>query len=343
LTSNAAGARYTATNQQTAPMSPNNNGSSTDDQPKPRVGCIGLGRLGWAIAANLIASGFTVAGYRRHAREEFATIGGTPADSPAALAAQSDVMISCLPDEKALDDVISGANGLLAAARPGQILIEVSTLPMSEKQRQCVRLAAAGVAMLDCPLSGNPDFARARQAVAFVSGEPDAIARARAVIRGFTDRAVELGPFGNGSWMKYLANMLVAVHCMAATEAFNAGARVGLTPEMIAEALNLGAAASQQLAVRAPVVSGARVGQQRGNIGATHSEFPTIDNFLRSIGAATPLFDTAKQFYEASAAAGFNGLDTSMIFTAILRANSTAHPDAPPVAPLTASPTPVSV
>jgi len=306
----------------------------TDDQIKPQVGCIGLGRLGGAIAANLLAAGFEVGGYRRHAREEFAAMGGKPASSPAALSADADVIISCLPDEKALEDVISGPSGLLAAARPGQILIEVSTLSISEKQRQYVRLAAAGVAMLDCPLSGNPDFARARQAVAFVSGDADPVARSRPVIKGFTDYAVELGPFGNGSRMKYLANMLVAVHCMAATEAFNAGIRVGLTPEMIAEALNLGAAASRQLTVRAPVVSGASAGQQRGNIGAAHSEFPTIDNFLRSVGAATPLFDTAKQFYEASAAAGFGGLDTSMIFTAILRANSTAHPDAPPVLPL---------
>lgn len=317
---------------------PAHDSQATNDNTKLRVGCVGLGRLGWAIAANLIASGFKVAGYRRHAREEFAAIGGTPAASPAELSAQSNVIITCLPDENALDDVISGPNGLLTAARPGQIIIEVSTLPITDKQRQCVRLAAAGVAMLDCPLSGNPDTVRARRVAAFVSGDAEAILRARPVIKGFTDRAVELGPFGNGSRMKYLANMLVAVHCMAASEAFNAGARVGLTPEMIAEALNLGAAASQQLAVRAPVVSGARVGQQRGNIGANHSEFPTIDNFLRSLGAATPLFDTAKQFYEASATAGFGGLDTSMIFTAILRANSTAHPDAPPVAPLSSGP-----
>jgi 3-hydroxyisobutyrate dehydrogenase len=304
------------------------------DDSKPRVGCIGLGRLGWALAANLIAAGFEVAGYRRHACEEFATIGGRPTASPAELSAHADVIITCLPDEKALDDVISGPAGLLAAARAGQILIEVSTLRLAEKQRQCVRLAAAGVAMLDCPLSGNPDFARARQAAAFVSGEPEAMAFARPVIGGFTDHAVELGGFGNGSRMKYLANMLVAVHCLAAAEAFNAGARIGLTPELIAEALNMGAAASRQLEVRAPVVSGARSGQQRGNIGAAHAEFPTIDNFLRSLGAATPLFDIAKQYYEAGAAAGFGGLDTAMIFTAVLRANSTPHPDVPPVAPL---------
>lgn len=301
---------------------------------KPRVGCIGLGRLGWPLAANLIESGFVVSGHRRHIPAEFAAIGGLPAASPAELSDRSDVIISCLPDERALDEVISGPAGLLTAARAGQIVIEVSTLPIAEKQRQAVRLAAAGVAMLDCPLSGNPDFARSRQAVAYVSGDADAMVRARPVIKGFTDCAIELGAFGNGSRMKYLANMLVAVHCMAATEAFNAGARVGLTPELIAEALNMGAAASRQLAVRAPVVSGARAGQQRGNIGAAHSEFPTIDNFLRSLGAATPLFDTAKQYYEASAAAGFGGLDTSMIFTAILRANSTPHPEVPPVAPL---------
>lgn len=311
---------------------------SSTDQPaadaaaKPIVGCIGLGRLGGQIAANLIASGFTVYGYRRHAREEFAKIGGRPAASPAELAANVDVVVTCLPDEAALEDVIGGPAGLLAAARPGQIVLEVSTLQLDEKQRQRARLAAAGVTMLDCPLSGNPDFARNRQAAAFLSGEREAMARVRPVIEGFTDRMVELGGFGDGSRMKFLANMLVAVHCMAAAEAFNAGARVGLTPEMIAQALNLGAAASAQLAVRAPVVSGARSGQRRGNTGAQHSEFPTIENFLRSIGAATPLFDTAKRYYEASTAAGFGGLDTSMIFTAILRTESTPHPDAPPVA-----------
>jgi 3-hydroxyisobutyrate dehydrogenase-like beta-hydroxyacid dehydrogenase len=300
--------------------------------PKPRVGCIGLGRLGWQLAENLIASGFTVSGYRRHAREDFARIGGRPAASPAELAAASDVLVSCLPDEAALEDVIAGPAGLLAAARPGQVLIEVSTLGVAEKERQRDRLAAAGVAMLDSPLSGNPDFARNRQAVAFISGDADAIARARPVIAGFTDRMIELGAFGNGSRMKYLANMLVAVHAMAAAEAFNAGARIGLSPETIAEALNMGAAGSRQLAVRAPVVSGAKTGQQRGNTGAPHSEFPTIAEFLRGLGAATPLFDTAHRHYDASIADGFGGLDTAMIYTAILRAHSTPHPAAPPVA-----------
>ena len=307
---------------------------SADQLAKPRVGCVGLGRLGLQLAANLIASGFAVSGYRRSGCEALAGIGGRPAASPADLAANADVIITCLPDQQALDQVISGPSGLLGAARAGQIVLEVSTLPIADKERQRDRLAEAGVAMLDCPLSGNPDFARNRQAVAFVSGDADAIERARPVIAGFTDRSVELGAFGNGSRMKYLANMLVAVHCMAAAEAFNAGGRIGLTPETIAEALNLGAAGSRQLTIRAPVVSGARTGQQRGNIGATHSEFPTIAEFLRTLGAASPLFDTAMQYYEASLAAGFGGLDTSMIYTAILRAKSTPHPAAPPVTPL---------
>jgi 3-hydroxyisobutyrate dehydrogenase-like beta-hydroxyacid dehydrogenase len=303
---------------------------SADNTAKPRVGCIGLGRLGWQLAANLIASGFTVSGYRRRAREEFAEIGGRPAASVTELAANSDVIVTCLPDEQALDEVVSG---LLAAARPGQIVLEVSTFLIAEKERQRDRLAAAGVAMLDCPLSGNPDFVRTRQAVAFVSGDADAIARARPVISGFTDHAVELGAFGNGSRMKYLANMLVAVHCMAAAEVFNAGARVGLTPEVIAEALNMGAAASRQLAIRAPVVSGAKGGQRRGSASTQHSEFPTIAEFLRGLGAAAPLFETAAQHYEAGLAAGYGGLDTGMVYTAVLRADSAPHPATPPVKP----------
>jgi 3-hydroxyisobutyrate dehydrogenase len=298
---------------------------------KPRIGCVGLGRLGWQIAANLIASGFAVSGYRRHAREQFAGIGGRPAASPADLAANSDVIITCLPDAEALESVIAGPNGILAAARAGQILLEVSTLELAEKERQRDRLRTHGVGLLDCPLSGNPDFARARQVVAFLSGDPEAVARVRPVISGFTDRCVELGAFGNGTRMKYLANMLVAVHCMAAAEAFNAGARVGMTPERIAEALNMGAAGSRQLAVRAPIVSGAALGQRRGNTHAAHSEFPTIAGFLRGLGAATPLFDTAMRYYGDSASAGFGALDTVMIYTAILRRESTPHAATPPV------------
>ena len=101
---------------------------------------------------------------------------------------------------------------------------------------------------------------------------------------------------------------------------------------MIADALT-GAAGSRQLAVRAPVVSGAAFGQRRGNTGAPHSEFGMIEAFLHGLGAATPLFDTAKRYYETSMAQGFGGLDTSMIFTAILRAESAPHPDAPLVQP----------
>ena len=101
---------------------------NADRSPQPHVGCIGLGRLGWQLAANLIASGFQVSGYRRRAREDFAAIGGTPAASVADLASASDVIITCLPDEHALDEVISG---LLAAARAGKIVIEASTLPIA--------------------------------------------------------------------------------------------------------------------------------------------------------------------------------------------------------------------
>jgi len=304
--------------------------ATTDSPERPRVGCVGLGRLGLQLAANLVAAGFAVSGYRRSMQEEFARIGGRPAASVAELAAASDAIITCLPDEDALDEVVSG---LLAAARAGQIVIEVSTLAIAAKERQRDRLAAAGVAMLDCPLSGNPDFARNRQAVAFVSGAAEAMARARPVIAGFTDRIVELGAFGNGSRMKFLANMLVAVHAMAAAEAFNAGLRIGLSPETVAEALNMGAAGSRQLAVRAPVVSGAKAGQRRGNVSSPHSEFPTIAEFLRGLGAATPLFDTACEHYEAGLAAGYGGYDTGMIYTAVLRAKSTPHPATPPVDP----------
>lgn len=298
---------------------------------KPRIGVIGLGRLGGAIAGNLIGLGFSVAGYRRSSMADFVAVGGKATASPAELAAATDVMLTILPDEAALEEVVSGPKGILTAIRPDHVLIELSTMPIPAKERVRDRLAAAGAAMLDCPLSGNPDAARARQAAAFVSGEEAAMARVRPVIEGFTDRAVELGAFGNGSRMKYLANMLLAVHCMAAVEAFNAGLRVGMAPELVAEALNLGAAASRQLSVRAPVVSGAKAGAKRGNVSSVHSEFPTIAAFLHDIGAKSPLYEVARRYYEQSVEAGFGTLDTAMIYTAILRAESAPNPATPPV------------
>src|SRR3954471_22863981 len=118
--------------------------------PTERLGCIGLGELGLAVAGNLIAAGFAVSGFRRSALANFSALGGRPLGSSAAVMRESDILLTCLPSGDALREVVCGAQGLASAARPGQIVIELSTAALAIKQELADRLAGAGVVMLDC-------------------------------------------------------------------------------------------------------------------------------------------------------------------------------------------------
>ena len=108
------------------------------------IGLIGLGKIGLPIAENLIKSGYRVIGYRRSTMTDFEKIGGVPARSPADVGAQADIVLTCLPSAKALDEVIQGKDGLVHAARPGQIIVEIGSHLVPDKERQIAPLAAKG-------------------------------------------------------------------------------------------------------------------------------------------------------------------------------------------------------
>ena len=189
------------------------------------VGILGLGIMGSAVAPNLMKAGFGVVGYdplaeRRAALEE---AGGGTADSPRAVAEAARIVISLLPSAAALEEATLGADGLAAAGREGLILIECSTLPIAAKEAVRAPLAEREVAMLDCPLSGTGAQAVKKDLVAFASGEEAAFQAARAVLDGYCKSALYLGPFGNGSKMKFVANLLVSIHNVAAAEALTMG------------------------------------------------------------------------------------------------------------------------
>jgi putative dehydrogenase len=174
------------------------------------VGLIGLGAIGLPAAKNLIERGFQVHGYRRSNMAEFADAGGKPAASPRDLAKQCQVVITCLPDAKAVDEAIAGPNGMLSAGRKGLVIVELSTLKLSDKERMRDLVAQANGTLLDAPLSGLPNMVKQRTAVIFVSGDQQAYETAKAALEGITDKAFHLGEFGVGTKMKFAANLLVA-------------------------------------------------------------------------------------------------------------------------------------
>src|SRR5467141_640813 len=120
------------------------------------VGFVGIGKIGLPISENLVKSGYRVLGFRRGSLADFEKVGGVPARSPADIGAQTDIVFSCLPSSEALDEVVQGPNGLLKSARPGQIIVELGSHPVPDKQRHVAPLAAKGAAAIDGEVSGQP-------------------------------------------------------------------------------------------------------------------------------------------------------------------------------------------
>ena len=221
----------------------------------------------------------------------------------------SDIIVTCLPSKDALQEVICGPAGLERHARSGQIVIDSTTAPLSVKARLRDILAEHGVVMLDCPISGRPDAVRARQAAVFVSGDEDAARLCGPVFDAITDRYSYLGSFGAGTKMKFIANLLVAVHSMAAAEAVEIGTRAGFSVQNIVTALGDTAAWSEQFHIRAPVLANAQPSPNTSASIMFLRDMRVIDDFVTELGSVAPLFSTALSYLEQAERAGYGGRD----------------------------------
>src|SRR6185437_13839061 len=190
------------------------------------VGIVGLGIMGGAIAKNLLAAGMQIRGYDIDAaRFEALARGGSATTSAGEAAQGAAVVLTSLPSIKALDETVAS---LLAAKASDLVVAELSTLPIEAKEKARVALAGGGITLLDCPLSGTGAQAVTRDLAVYASGERAAYDRAEPVFRGFARATHYLGGFGNGSKMKFIANLLVAVHNVASAEAMVLGTKAGL-------------------------------------------------------------------------------------------------------------------
>jgi len=169
---------------------------------------IGLGIMGGAMSGNLVKAGFAVAGYDPIARRraQLKRSGGRPANDIAGAVRDAPFAITSLPAAAALLEVAAAIAG---AGKPGLIVIETSTLPIEVKEKARDVLAACGIVLLDCPLSGTGAQARVRDLSVYASGPRSAVQRCAPVFEAFAREHFHLGPFGTGSKMKFLANLLV--------------------------------------------------------------------------------------------------------------------------------------
>ena len=278
-----------------------------------RVGVIGLGKMGLPIAINLISRGFHVTGYRRSGSPELVKAGGVAAASPAEVAAQADVILSVVPAAEDVEEIICGPDGTLSQLKEGTIHIEMSTIEVDRKASLRDMVRARGGDMLDCPISGSPGMVAPRLATTFASGDETSVEAVKAVLGAISGPWVYTGPFGTGAQMKYIANMLLAVHTVAAAEAMALARRCGLDLELVQRTLDNSIASSAIWQQRGPLMAERAWSPAPGPVHTLHPILEQIEGHAAKAGLPTSVFAAAKEVFDKALADGWGHLDIACV------------------------------
>jgi len=279
---------------------------------KGTIGVVGLGIMGGAFARNLLAGGWRVIGHDTDParRRALAKAGVEIAADTAHLAGAARTIIASLPDSAALAATVAAIVG--ARVRP-RVIIETGTFALADKLEAARALKAAGHLMLDCPISGTGAQAKTKDIVVYASGDRQAIKRLRPLFAGFARAAHDLGALGNGSRMKYVANLLVAINNVAAAEAMVLGIKAGLAPQTIYDMVTSGAGNSRIFELRAPLMAKDAYQPATMKIDVWQKDMSIIAAFAKALGVETPTFTATGPVYDAAQAAGLGADDTAAV------------------------------
>jgi L-threonate 2-dehydrogenase len=277
------------------------------------VGIVGLGIMGGAIARNLLERGWTVIGsdIDLAKRAELAAAGVVIAADVQQLARETEIIMTSLPSAAAAEAV---AQDIAASGAQQRIVVELSTLTIADKLRFKEILQTAGQVALDCPLSGTGAQAKTRDLVVYASGQREAIARCTALFSDFAKQSADLGAYGNGSRMKFVANHLVAIHNVASAEAMVLAERAGLDPKQVVEMIGPGAGGSRMFQMRAPMMAERVYQPATMKVSTWKKDMAIIAGFAEEVGCETPLFTLTQPVYSQAIQMGLADQDTASVF-----------------------------
>lgn len=276
------------------------------------VGMVGLGIMGSAMSGHLLRAGHEVHGtdVSPAAVETFAAEGGHAAADVGAVAASAEVVITSLPNAEAVRTV---CEELARTGRPGLVVVETSTLSAEVKGACRDLLHDAGIVMLDCPLSGTGAQALHRDLVVLGSGDPEAFESVRPVLEVFARSVRHLGPFGNGTTMKLVANLLVAIHNASTAEAFALGVRAGLDPQQLYETVREGAGGSVIFDKRGPLMVDRSYLPATARVSMFVKDVGLVQELAASLDLQTPVLDATLPLYQSAVSAGLGDADAAAI------------------------------
>ena len=282
-------------------------------QDKPVVGIIGLGIMGGVMAETLLKHGYTVIGYdiETPCKKRLQRAGGKVARSNAQLAQDSDIVIISLASSNALASVVAE---LASVPHPQgkQIIIETSTLPLSDKQAAAKALTQQSRTMLDCPISGTAARMKDRAWTVYVSGPPKACKQVAPLFQVFTDMAPYVGKLGAGTKLKFAANHLVAIYNVAYAEMVNLCRKMDLDPKVaLAHFGNSPVLGTGVMRLRVPFMIDRQYTPPTMKVEVWQKDMQVIGDMAKSVNCPTPMFQACASIYTAAMAMGLDQSDTA--------------------------------
>ena len=283
-----------------------------------RIGFVGLGTMGAAMAANVRRAGFEITVWNRTPGRatELRALGATEASTPADVARAADIVVVCVSDTPDVEAVLFGPDGIASGLASGGLVIDCSTISPAATTAFAARLASGGIAFVDAPVSGGSEGARLGTLTIFVGGEPAAAERAHPVLAAMGKTITRFGPAGSGQAVKAVNQVVIAGIYLGVAEGMILAMKAGLDPTTVAAALGGGVAKSWILENR----SGKMIANDYplGFRTSLHLKDLAIAlELARSVGAVLPVSSLAAQLESGLVARGYGDEDMSNLARAI--------------------------
>jgi 2-hydroxy-3-oxopropionate reductase len=283
---------------------------------KKKIGFIGLGIMGKPMAKNLLKAEFSIVAYdlNKDAVEDLVKAGALAARSSKEAAGRADVIITMLPDSPDVKEVILGKDGVMEGVKPGSIVIDMSSINPLVSQEIEKELRKKGVEMLDAPVSGGETGAIQGTLAIMVGGEEKVFKDCLDIFNAVGKNIVRVGGIGAGGFVKLVNQIIVAMNIAAVGEAFTLGAKAGLDPQVIHQAIRGGLAGSQVLEAKAPMIFG-RNFKPGFKIKLHHKDLQNALSTAKDLGVPLPLSSFVQQIFLSLMTEGRGEEDHSALAT----------------------------
>ena len=272
-----------------------------------KISVIGLGQMGTPLATLLLKAGYEVTGFDlvEHQIAALVPLGLKPAQSPQDAARGAELFMLSLPNWEAVQEVVEGEHGILAGARPGQIIIDMSTVLPWETIAMAKRLAPRDIDWMDVPISGAANQARMGNMVFMAAGKESVYARIKPVLDRIGKKTVYVGKNGDGATLKLIVNQILYLNQASAIEGFVHGLKAGINPEAMLEVLKSGAAASDLIASRGKEMLAGSF-EKKGPVWLALKTSSHVMESAKRLGVMLPMLALYQQFILQ---AHYNGWD----------------------------------